>query len=458
MSGTFDPIKDLLKRHADIPRPWRAAIVEDVSGWSASGAAFIGVRVAGDFRQAVYRDGRQPLIGETVYVALTDTGPAPYLALPLPGQSCSGFVYVSAHDVSGGMGGEWAILRVALSTLAWTRQSASPVAGTWDRRPLRGIAGYRLFTYGCSDDGTGSQAWRSDDGGATWTAITGLTGVLDITPHSLGLFGAPGAMIAVGDNGNQLYTSGDFGTTWTPEAYLSVLGHRFVAAAYVGSFSYIAALATTGTYGGNAGGVDGPFTPASADGGAILRYPGASSYWVQIAGGTNNVQSLDISTAGLLGSGDITSGNTIGGGPHAGSWLGTKSYLWTDGDGGEVVNADALSGNYRIYRGAENHPAGLTVGVRGFVPVAGSGDGVQPDDWPPSVADGCRFVALDDDDPAHALYAVERGGAFTPLTQSPDPWARADNTMAVDLGATYAASMQGVATLEIWNESYAHGL
>jgi hypothetical protein len=47
------------------------------------------------------------------------------------------YVYVSGHDVSGGAGGEHAVLSVDLATLAWTRLSTSPVVGTYARRPLR---------------------------------------------------------------------------------------------------------------------------------------------------------------------------------------------------------------------------------------------------------------------------------------------------------------------------------
>jgi hypothetical protein len=125
MSGTFDPIRDFLKRAADEPRPLRPAVVEDVSGWSDTGPAMIGIRVAGDFRLAAYRDGRQPEIGETVYAAKVDAGNAPYVAYPLPGFiSCGGIVYVSGHDVSGGAGGEHAILSVDLATREWTRLSS----------------------------------------------------------------------------------------------------------------------------------------------------------------------------------------------------------------------------------------------------------------------------------------------------------------------------------------------
>lgn len=440
---------------ADFDRPWLVGTVVDTSRYSTVGASWVGLLYGDQAYQAMYSDGPRPDEGDELeFKRANRHRDSWYFARPKPqAQSCSAFVYVSAHDVSGGMGGEWAILRCATSTLAWTRRGAHPVVGDWDRRPLKGIAGFRLFTYGVNDDGTGSGLFYSDDGGATW-AGGGLTGVLDVMVHSIRLTGAHGAMTAVAEDGASVWVSGDWGNTWAEDTRYAATGQHFYAATYAGQFFFLPALATSGVYAPDPFGMVGPVLPTSSDGGSMLA--GSASGWFQIPGGVMEIEADSAFAFGGLDGGDISDpASAIPGGPHSGGWLGTGTglYMYADGAGGRAYHVTS-GAHSPIYDGATNHPAALAAGVRGFVLVAGAGDGVPPDDWPASVGEGCRFVAIDDDDPAHALFAIERGNAFNPSVQSPDPWLRADNTMAVDLGATYAASMQGVATLEIWDDNF----
>lgn len=81
----FVSVADLCRRHADIPRPLLVATVADVSGWSSVGPATILVDVAGERKNALYRDGRAPVVGEAVEIIRMgpDAG-SPWLALPLP--------------------------------------------------------------------------------------------------------------------------------------------------------------------------------------------------------------------------------------------------------------------------------------------------------------------------------------------------------------------------------------
>lgn len=222
MSGIFDPLRDLIKAHADESRPLRPAVVEDTSRWSDTGAAYISARFAGGLGQNVaYRDGREPLVGETVYIAKADAGHAPYIALPLPlpvvvgALPCTiGQFYASARNLTTGA---WDILLCDLSiTIAdapvWVRKGASPVPAGFDRYPLVAVVTYteatkRLLTWG-TDAGmtTGSDLWYSDDFGATWFSA-GLANVIDV--DVAGFFGELYAVSPA-----TVFRSEDYGASW----------------------------------------------------------------------------------------------------------------------------------------------------------------------------------------------------------------------------------------------------
>lgn len=236
MSGNFDPIRDLIKSVADEDRGWRPAVVEDTSRWSDTGPAFIAARFAGQLGQNIaYRDGREPLIGETLWISKVDAGHAPYVALPLPAApdvvivrptTCVDAVfYVVGRNVEAG---GYRILRFAsLSGIGdtWTDISACPAAAIGDEEPQLYAAFYSdqydWSTYCGFPDGVGSldpasfhyryfcytrggELFYSDDLCVTWMG-TGLT---------IRHYGGHYNSLVYACSSTALHISRDFGATW----------------------------------------------------------------------------------------------------------------------------------------------------------------------------------------------------------------------------------------------------
>lgn len=82
MSG--QQIVDILRRYGDQPRPWRRAKVKDVSRYTPTGRGYVALEIDGVDRQAIYSDGKKPIVNSYLQAQKMDTGNVPYLALPLP--------------------------------------------------------------------------------------------------------------------------------------------------------------------------------------------------------------------------------------------------------------------------------------------------------------------------------------------------------------------------------------
>jgi len=243
----FAPLAALARRHSDIPRPVLAALVADVSGWSVVGPATIMVTLGGDERRlAVYRDGRAPVVGETVQVLrMGPDAASPLLAFPLPAAPVtSAWRFVLSASQRGRTPGPWhhALLGIDAQG-AWALLGPHPFTQERWRAAMGGFVGnpdfysYPEYTWlPLARIGARLYAWAlnlapenartdgsrvavdapncsvSDDGGTTW-ALGPLRGVWALTPNDGGA-----VHYAIADDGLGVYRTVDGGVTWTRRA------------------------------------------------------------------------------------------------------------------------------------------------------------------------------------------------------------------------------------------------
>src|SRR5579871_396161 len=99
--SVWAPLADLIARYADIDRPVTACTIADISRWSATGAAFVGLTIDGALRQALYRDMPAPTVGQTVSAVRMSADPtAPWLVLPAANSRPPARFVFSAHDAT----------------------------------------------------------------------------------------------------------------------------------------------------------------------------------------------------------------------------------------------------------------------------------------------------------------------------------------------------------------------
>jgi hypothetical protein len=461
--------EEALRERHDARRPWGRYRVVDNSPWRATGPSFLWLRADGGKRLAIYRDGPQPANGSYVQAReMSGDAHAMLLALPLPRVVvCGGTIYVSGHDVSGGAGGEWAVLTADLALLAWARRSASPVVGTYARRPLRGCkpglgGNTRLLTWGVQDAGggavgAGSGLYKSDDGGLTWSGA-GLTGVRHVSQEGgYGFRGAVLALYAVADDGASIYWSNDSGNTWTPVHaggdWLAVEPLRF-------QDGWAAALGVDGGYITTCRfqprdpllppELVGPYQPGSTGFGALM--PSGSVGWWQRVAGDSAVRGK---TAGWAEEAAHWGPTTIAADPLAGlagdAAVGYSLWIATDGAAGGLYGVqqqvgipggdgfDTINRTWLAYRSAENHPHGLAgIGGRAIATAQGSA---------PSQ---CLALALNDDAPGNSTHTRlvtmkidDIIGGDQLVGAATDASAR----QVADLGAEYAISHDGLVNL-----------
>jgi hypothetical protein len=428
---TWQPLRNLIQRHTDIPRPLRLCEVLNTDEWSATGPSFVQIQVGGDSRRAILRDSPEPAVGSALQcVRMSADAAALYLCLPLP-IGCPGQLYVSAQVLGGGA---WDVLRCDLAAgNVWQYRSASPVGGSYPRRPMHSYLGTRLFTWGSSTDlATPGPLYYSDDAGLTWTSC-------GISVSNMAMEMKYGLAFAVG--GATLYQSADQGATWA--AVDGPPGGTYYAVATNTSAlnDLVGVLTDSGAYGCGAssfGGVGAWVTPGYGT-------PGGAGAWVTIpatgqpewfTGGTvYKYDAVPASVIGTLAGGDDSPGRSFGGG---------GIYHAATGDG--TVYGNAQYGYAQvIYDPATDHPTALTgIGANDAFLVSGSST--------PYLHDYdrlCLAIALDDATP----------GTPKLLARDPDPstrpWAVASSRMVADLGAEYLISVQGLTTLERWTGAVA---
>lgn len=397
-------------------------------------------------------------------MARSDAGHAPYVAFPLPGFiSCGGVVYVSGHDVSGGAGGEHAVLSVDLATREWTRLSTSPVVGTYARRPLRpcrpGFGGFtRLLTWGVADAGggvvgAGGPLSKSDDGGLTWGG-GGLAGVRHVSQEGGNLFAH--SLYAVADNGDTIYWSADSGNSWTPVHtggdWLAVEPLQFAdgwAVALGVDGGYITTCRFQPRDPVYPPELVGPYQPGSTGFGAVI--PSGAYGWLQRVAGDICARGKTAQWAEELAH---QGGATLSSDPLSGlagdAAVGYALWIATTGAagglygtnvqvGGGVDPFDTTVRTWLAYRSAENHPHGLSgIGGRAIATAQGGA---------PSQ---CLALALDDDTPGNGTHTRlvtmkidDIINGFQLVGAATDASAR----QLADVGAEYAISADGLANM-----------
>lgn len=229
----MDRIMAIIDQNAGRWQPWRQVVITDVSMWSATGEAYVIGTLDGQDRIIVYRDGREPQVGDVVWVRpFNDRRDSYLLSLPLPHdpevlrpQTCIDSIF---YMVGLSSGGAHHVLRLVTLTgigETWTKISDCPASGgepelfwiivrTHDT-PYHGIpdddepglesynppANYRFFTY-CR----GGELFYSDDLCATWSS-TGLS------PEHVGRGNYYGRMYAC--TADAIHESIDYGASWS---------------------------------------------------------------------------------------------------------------------------------------------------------------------------------------------------------------------------------------------------
>lgn len=233
MTDHLQAIRTLAEAYADIARAWQLVEVLDNGEWSATGPAYLTVRLAGTARRVVLATpSARPAIGDFVQVqrADSDTG-AYWLALPLPTlivrpQTCTDSIYyLVGRSVTTG---DYRILRFAsLAGIGetWTDIAACPAAASGDEEPqmfwLLASHEYAFPSHGLPDGVSsldhaqqfhrffcytrGGELSYSDDLGATWTG-TGFS------PAYVAEYSDYARMYAC--DAGAIYESVDYGATW----------------------------------------------------------------------------------------------------------------------------------------------------------------------------------------------------------------------------------------------------
>lgn len=247
MTLPVQPLLNIIRPYLDIGRPLLLATVTSVAAYTTSGPGFVRAVVDGVERQIIYRDAPAPAVGSTIQVVrMSAAATAPWLALPQAAAVTTMLVACAydgnAGNNNGGPGlpdtdpyffaiiarntdGTWEKRAPHPFTKAmantYVLETNSPAVKYWLGCPFLRQSGTRLFTfYQVNHDALTSTlaphymdaatpAFYSDDQGVTWGQITGLTGVRNIDVL------ADGALIAVGDDGDNLYYSTDNGDSWT---------------------------------------------------------------------------------------------------------------------------------------------------------------------------------------------------------------------------------------------------
>jgi hypothetical protein len=469
MDAVLRELRQVYAEAADTDRRWLVGTVVDTSRYTTVGAGFVSLAY-GDARiEAAYRDGPEPAIGDKLVFKRANSRPDSwYFAKPLPGFiSCGGIVYVSGHDVSGGAGGEWAVLSVDLATREWTRLSTSPVVGTYARRPLRpcrpGFGGFtRLLTWGVQASGggvvgAGGDLYKSDNGGLTWTSA-GLTGVRHVSQEGgYGFFGSITALYAIADDGASIYWSNDSGTTWT-QVYAG--GNWLAVEPLAFQDGWVVAL---GVDGGHVTTcrfqprdpifppeIVGPYAPGSTGFGAVI--PSGDYGWWQRVAGDSAVRGKTAQWAEELAH---QGGATLSGDPLSGlagdAAVGYALWIATTGAAGGLYGNqqqvgipagdafDTINRTWLAYRSAENHPHGLA-GIGGRAIATARGDAPSQ----------CLALALDDDtagNGTHTRLVTMKIDDIIGGNQLVGAATDASARQLADVGAEYAISADGLANM-----------
>ncbi len=218
--------------------PWHLVPVVDNSMWTADGEGYIRVQLGDEQPLTVYRDGRQPLVGELVQVRRFNGRRDSYLlALPLPDTvviPCASLhkqFLVSAYSLTDG---GWVVLHcdINMGTVTWTVRSAHPVP-SGDYRPMwvayisESALSQRVFTYS-----PGTALYYSDDDGFTWSEATGSSGIT-YAPFNMGPSDSV-APFAVACTATSILETYDQGASWTSIYGADPAGGswRYVASAY----------------------------------------------------------------------------------------------------------------------------------------------------------------------------------------------------------------------------------
>ena len=245
MSINVQPLISRIRPFIDIGRPLQLATVVDVSGYTTSGPGYVRATIDGVARDVIWRDAPAPAIGATIQVVrMSAAGTAPWLGLPSAPAS-SAPVGLMAFDsnynnfpLSTYNDSFWAFL-VRDTSGRWTIQSHHPYTiAAWQAdvqrtagpqykdasAPVINGTGSRIITWmrvdwpssDSADWGnswqtialTASNAFYSDDQGATWTAL-GITAVREIAQRP------DGSLVAITQDGGRIEGSSDNGATWT---------------------------------------------------------------------------------------------------------------------------------------------------------------------------------------------------------------------------------------------------